>query len=216
MRELAQTRVLKFAAGAALASAILCLPRLVLWTNREHPVWYLDAVIFTGGFVLWAFVFAWHTKYTGRPVFTLNISARDLTIATGAGIGVAIAFRVFLDPLARQAIPQDYPLNLEEWLAMYLFTLSLSQLLVVFAPFAWLMRLSKSRTIAFALTVLFGLVVLAIKLRLVRPPISPLLFSALFVARLIVAALSLAIYLRGGVLLTWWLGFLIHLRSLPI
>ena len=72
MRDLIRPELIKPTAYAALATAILCLPRLLLWTNRVYPIWYLDAIIFTGGFVLWGFVFAWHSKYTGRPVFTLT------------------------------------------------------------------------------------------------------------------------------------------------
>src|SRR5262245_51574639 len=98
-----------------------------------------------GGFVLWGFVFAWHTKYSGRPVFTVHVSTRDVAIATLSGIGLSIALRMFVDPLARSAMPEDYPANVAEWLAMCLFMLSLNQLFVVFAPFAWLMRLSKNR-----------------------------------------------------------------------
>jgi hypothetical protein len=54
---------------AAAISALVCYPRLSLWANRVYPLWYLEAVLLLGGTVLWAFVFAWHTKYTGRPVF---------------------------------------------------------------------------------------------------------------------------------------------------
>ena len=214
MRDLIQPKLIKPIAYAALATTILCIPRLYTWSSRNNPIWYLAGVIFTGGFVLWGFVFAWHTKYAGRPVFTLSIKARDFAFATLAGISTAVALRLFIDPLARQATAEDYPASLEEWLAMCLFTLSLNQLILVFAPVAWLMRLFKSRTIAVTLTVLFGLVVLILKLQHVPTPITPSLFNMLIVARLIVGILSVEIYLRGGVVLTWWLGFLVQLHLL--
>jgi hypothetical protein len=76
------------------------------------------------------------------------------------------------------------------------------------------MRLFQNRVIAFVLTVLFGLLVLAIKVRLSPAPISPTLLIELVVARLVLGTLSLTIYLRGGVVLTWWWGFLIESRHL--
>jgi hypothetical protein len=215
VRDLTRPGVIKITVCAALATALLCLPRLSLWSNRGYPIWYLDGVIFIVGFVLWGFVFAWHTKYTGQPVFTLNISARGYAFVTLAGIGVAVALRLFLDPLAKQAMPEDYPVNLEQWLARCLFALSLDQLFLVFAPVAWLMRLFKSRKIAFVLTVLLGLVVLIFKIQHLHTPITPTLFSALFIARLIAGILSVGIYLRGGGLLTLWLRFVVELHFLP-
>jgi len=216
VRDLTHSKVLKPTVCATFTSALLCLPRLALWSNRRYPIWYLEAVIFAGGFVLWGFVFAWHRKYTGRPVFTLNLRAREVALVTVVGIGVALLLRALFDPFARQAIHEDYPLNLEEWVAMGLFTLALEQLFVLFAPYAWLMRLSKSPTVAFALTILVGLIVLALKLQFAHTPISPALLTALVIARITLGTLLLATYLRGGVLLTWWLGCLIHLHTLPV
>jgi hypothetical protein len=216
VRDLTRPGVIKTTVYAALATAILCLPRLSMWSNRGYPIWYLDGVIFAVGFVLWGFVFAWHTKYTEQPVFSRNISARAFVFATLAGIGVAFALRLFLDPLAKHATPEDYPVNLEQWLAMCLSALSFDQLFLVFAPVAWLMRLFKSRMIAFVLTVLLGLVVLTFKIQHAHTPITPTLFSALVIARLIAGILSVGIYLRGGGLLTLWLRFVVELHSLPV
>lgn len=215
MHDLIRPEHIKPTAYAALATAILCLPRLSLWTNRVHPIWYLGAMIFAVGFVLWGFVFAWHRKYTGRPVFTLNLKEGGFALATLTGLGVAITLRMFIDPIARRAMPEDFPVNLKQWLAAGLFTLSLSQLFLVFAPFAWLMRLFKRRTIAFALTVLFGLVVFVLKTRSATAPITPVVFGILLLTRFIMEMLVVGVYLRGGVLPTLWLGFLVHLHFLP-
>ena len=215
MRDLARPDVIKPTACAALVTAVLCLPRLVLWTHRTHPIWYLEATIFTGGFVLWGFVFAWHSKYTGRPVFTLDLKAGGFAIATVAGFVGAVLLRVFIDPLARRVMPEDFPADLNQWLAAGLFTLSLSQLLLVFAPFAWLMRLFKQQTIAFALTVLFGLFIFVLKTQRAPTPITPGLFAILLLTRLIMEILAVGVYLRGGVLPTVWLGLLVHLHYWP-
>ena len=58
MRNLAQPRVLKLAGIASLVTALACYPRLSLWLNSAAPIWYLEAVIFFCGIVLWGFVFA--------------------------------------------------------------------------------------------------------------------------------------------------------------
>src|SRR5689334_23331276 len=98
MRALAQPEVVRSAIIAACVSAALCLPRLLLWSTRKYPIWYLEAVLLLGGTVLWAFVFAWHTKYTQRPVVTLKIEWLPLAIATVAGVALATVMHFFFVP----------------------------------------------------------------------------------------------------------------------
>lgn len=214
MRRLAQPKVMKSAGIAALATVLLCFPRLFLWSGRLLPLWYLEAVLFCGGIVLWAFVFAWHTEYTSRPVFTLNIKPGLFAVATLAGICVAAVLHVFLDPSLRLRTPEDYPRNLEQWAALTLFHLAFIQLFLVFAPFAWLMRLLKNQRAATALTVLFGVFVLVLKTNSSPAPPPFLLFVSLLAIRIIIGLLSVLFYLRGGVLLVLWCGFLIQARHL--
>src|SRR5262249_44642856 len=159
-RRLAQPEVLKASAIASLLTALACVPRLLLWTDRNAPIWYLEAVLFLGGMVLWGFVFAWHTAYTQRPVFTLKVSPALLVLAPMAGIGAGVGPRFLLDPILRVRTPEAYPTNFEQWLAKTLFSLSFLQLFLVFAPFAWLMRLIRKPAVAAVLTVLLGVAVL--------------------------------------------------------
>lgn len=214
MRQLAQPRVLKLAGIASLVTALACYPRLSLWLNRAAPIWYLEAVIFFCGIVLWSFVFAWHVQYTHRPVFTLKIEPRLFIIATGAGIVVALAFHLFVDPSLRLKIPEDYPTDLEQWFALVLFSIALNQLILIFAPFAWLIRLFQNCWVATCLTVLFGAIVLAIKIRHSPAPIPSPLFATLLVGRVVMGGLAVSFYLRGGVFLIWWWTLLIEARHL--
>jgi hypothetical protein len=215
VRQLAQSEVLKSASIAALLTSLACYPRLSLWPDRHYPLWYLEALLFLGGMVLWAFVFGWHTKYTHRLVFTRKLEFRPFLAATVAGICLATGLRLFVDPPLRLEIPEDYPGSLDQWIAMTLFTLTFSQLFLVFAPFAWLVRLFHSRRIAIPLTVLFGVCVLMAKTRSAPMAIPPGLSLALVIVRVVAELLSLYFYLRGGVLLVWWWGFLLQARHLP-
>jgi hypothetical protein len=214
MRHLAQPRVLKLAGIASLVTALACYPRLPLWLNRSLPIWYLEAVIFFCGIVLWGFVFAWHTRYTHRPVFILKLEYAPFITVTLAGIAVATAFHLFLDPALRLKMPEDYPADLRQWLAMALFSLAFNQLFLVFAPFAWLVRLLQNRRAATVLTVLFGAFVLTIKCRYSTTPIPSLLFATLLAVKIGMGFLSVSFYLRGGVLLSWWWTFLLEARHL--
>jgi hypothetical protein len=214
VRSFAQPGVLRLAVTAALATALACYPRLSLWPGRPNPIWFLEAVIFLSATVLWGFVFAWHTQYTNRPVVTFKVESRPLAAATLVGLCAAIVLHVFVDPSLRLKIPEDYPADLEQWLAMTLFSLALSQLFLVFAPFAWLVRLFKNRWVATALTVLFGVVVLVMKARSSPTPIPPALLAALLVVRIVLGFLTVLFYLRGGVMLVWWCGFLVEARHL--
>src|SRR5438132_8695720 len=101
MRDLAEPRVLKAAASAAFVCALASYPRLALWPNRLYPLWYLEALLLLGGTILWGFVFAWHTKYTGRPVFTLKVPRFAFLLATFSGIGAALLLHFLFDPSLR-------------------------------------------------------------------------------------------------------------------
>ncbi len=214
MRNLAQPRVLRLAGIAALATTLACYPRLSFWLNRSVPIWYLEAVIFFCGTVLWGFVFAWHTHYTHRPVFALKVEPRLLVAVTLTGIVVAMMFHLFLDPALRLKTPADYPADLRQWLALVLFSLAFNQLFFVFAPFAWLIRLIKNRRVAVVLTVLFGAFVMTIKYQSATTPIPSLLFATLLAVRIGMGFLSVSFYVRGGVLLSWWWALLIEARHL--
>jgi hypothetical protein len=214
MRRLAQPKVVTHAAIAAAASAALTLPRMVLWDKRPFPVWYVEAIVFFGGFVLWAFVFAWHTEYTHRPVFTLKIKPSVLALATLAAIAGALGFHFLFDPSLRVINPQEYPVDFAHWIASTLFTLAFAQLLLVFAPFAWTMRLFRNENVAMGLTVAFTVAVWLLKVQSSPHPLPSLLFAELLIVRIVQSALGMWFYLRGGILLMWWMGFLVEARHL--
>ncbi len=216
MRNLAQPRVLKLAGIAALATTLACYPRLSFWLSRSLPIWYLEAIMFFCSIILWSFVFAWHTRYAHRPVFILKIEPRLFAIVTVAGIVVATGFHLFLDPSLRPKLPEDYPASPEQWFALVLFSLAFNQLFLVFAPFAWLIRLFQNRWAATCLTVLLSVIVMAIKIHSTPAPFPPPLFATLLAGRVVMSFLAVSFYLRGGVLLSWWWTLLIEARHLVL
>ena len=215
MRHLAQPRVLLLASAASLVTTLACHLRLAHWLTRSDPIWLLEGIIFFCGIVLWGFVFAWHTPYTERPVFALKIKPRLFLTVTLAGIVVATLFHLLLDPTLRSKMPEDYPADVKQWLALALFSLAFNQLFFVFAPFAWLIRLFRNVRVAIILTVLFGAVVLAVKIHSTLASLSPLLFAAFLAGRIVMGFLAVTFYWRGGVLLSWWWTLLIEARHLP-
>jgi hypothetical protein len=214
MRHLAQPRVLILAGITALATTLACHLRLAHWLNRSDPLWLLEPAIFLCSIVLWGFVFAWHTQYTHRPVFTLKVEPWLFIAVTAAGIAVATAYHLFLDPSLRLKTPEEYPADMKQWVAMALFSVAFNQLFFVFAPFAWLIRLFQNRRVATVLTVLFGAFVLTIKCLAATTPIPFLLFATLLAVRIGMGFLSVSFYLRGGVLLSWWWTLLVEARNL--
>lgn len=215
MQHLLQTRVLKTASIAGLASAAACYPRLALWAHRPAlPIWYLDAIILVCAVILWGFVFAWHLPYTHRPVFEANLEAIPVILATLTGVYAAEVNHLWVDPDLRAQFPEEYPPDLEHWFASLPFTLGLNQLLLVFAPFDWLMRLFKNRWLAVSLTAALGTGIAVLKIHSLASPVSPVLLASLLVARLATGLLVVAFYLRGGVFLVWWWTFLFESRHL--
>ena len=214
VRHLLQPRVLKWAGIAALASALACYPRLSFWLNRSAPIWYLEAAIFLCGVVLWAFVLAWHTQYTHRPVFVFKLEPGPFIAVTLIGISAAVVFHLLLDPSLRPQLPEEYPVGLKQWIAWLLFSLAFNQLFLLFAPFAWAMRLFQNRWVAASLTVLFGTFVQMLKTQSSPVPISPALLAMFMAGKIVMGFLAVWFYLRGGVLLIWWWTFLFEARNL--
>lgn len=214
MRHLLQPRVLQLAGVAALVSTLACYPRLSLWLNRPAPVWYLATLIFLCSMILWGFVFAWHTPYTGRPAFMLKLEPAPFITATLLGIVAAAVFHLWLDPPLRSIMPEEYPVDLKHWFAQVLFFLALNQLFLVFAAFDWLIRLCKNRWVATSLTAAFGACVLAMKIHSMSTPVPPSLLMALLAGRIVMVFLAVSFYLRGGVILVWWWTFLFESQHL--
>ena len=214
MRLLLQPRVLSSASLAAALTALACYPRFYFWQSRPAPFWYLETMIFLCSLILWGFVFAWHTKFSGRPVFIRKVEAKLFIGVTLLGIFAATVFHLWLDSKLRALMPKEYPADLEHWCAFVLFALAVSQLFQIFAPFAWLMRLFKNQLAATCLTAAFGAFVLAMKLQTLTTPLPEWLLMTLLVARITMGFLAVAIYLRGGVFLVWWWTFLFEARHL--
>ena len=214
MRALLQPKVLESALLASLVSAVLSYPRFCLAPQRHHPIWYLEAVQFLGGTVLWAFVFAWHTRYTGRPVFAFKVEPQVFGWATAAGLAAGALLYLGHDAAVRKVAPLDYPASEEQWVAMALFHLGFVQLFLIFAPFAWLMRLSQRRSAATVMTVLFGVAVLLFRSHLGKaPPPAGLLLASVMI-QLGSGFFSVFLFLRGGVLLVCWFSLLSQSRLL--
>jgi len=214
LRALAHPKTLRSAFLAAFFSALVSLPRIVLWTERPYPVWYLEAVLFLSGIVLWAFVFAWHTKYTSQPVFTFNLNARHFAEASCAGLVLAGLLLCFIDPISRLRTPEDYPSSVCQLIAMIFFSLGFAHLFTVFAPFAWLIRLFQSEKLAAAFTISFGVVLVFVKNHSSHVPLPPNLLLSLLVLTIASGLLSIYFFLRGGVLLVWWFALLLFSRHL--
>jgi hypothetical protein len=212
VRRLAQPQVVKSAIIAATLSAALCLPRMWLWDKL--PLWYSEATIFLGGFVLWAFVFAWHTEYTRRPVFTLKIKPFIFVLATLAGVLGAIGMHFLLDPTLRQINPEEYPGTWQLWLAATLFALAFTQLFLVFAPYAWAVRLFRNEYVAACITITFGVMVWLLKVQSSQHVLPAMLLIELLALRIVQAFFAVWFYQRGGILLVWWIGFLGEARHL--
>lgn len=214
MRRLAEPRVMKSAAVAAVITSLLCYPRFALWEARVLPIWYLLSMVFLGTFVLWAFVFAWHTEYSGRPLFTRDISPRLFMTATVLGLITATVLYFALDPILRQRAPEEFPGNVQEWIAFALFDLSFVALFLMFAPFAWVIRLVGKVKPAMVLTILIGLIVLVLKVESSPAATPASLLIGMMLGRVVMGVLALWFYLRGGLPLAWWWGLLLESRHL--
>jgi hypothetical protein len=127
---------------------------------------------------------------------------------------VAYLLHQFVDPAFRDSIPEDYPANLWQWAAMTLFSLGFTHLFMVFAPFDWSLRLTKSRWIAMLFSVIFGVFVVMAKMRSASTQIPASLFWVLLIARATTSTISVWFYSSYGAVLTCWWSFLLQIRHL--
>jgi hypothetical protein len=214
MRHLLQPQVLKLSVIAGLVSALAAYPRLGTWSNRSAPVWYLEATIFFCTVILWGFVFAWHTRYTGRPVFVFKVATKPFIVVTLLGILMGMVYHQWFDPSLRTVLPKEYPADVKSWFAFSLFTLAVNQLFLIFAAFAWFIRLTKNLKLTVSLTALLGAFVLALKIGTLPTSPSLSLLVALLLVRIAAGFLAVGIYLRGGVISVWWWTLLFQARLL--
>jgi len=214
MRRLAEPTVLKRAVAAAVLTAAACCPRFVAWQERGAPVWFLAISVFLCSIVLWSFVFAWHTTYTTRPVWISRPDPKLFIAVTVIGVIVAVVLHVFADPALRARAPGEFPPDLQRWFAWVLFALFFNQLFGVFAPFAFFIRLFRQPLAATVLTALFGVFLLTNKLSILPGPLSSSLIVMLIISRLIGVYFTVALYLRGGILLASWWTLLLEARLL--
>lgn len=212
MRSLAEPRVLLRASLAGALTALACYPRLAHWTRREDDVWFLVAVAAWAGFVMWAAVFAWHERHGGGEVFPKQIPVRLWLAALALGASGAVVSFFWGDPLLRRLAPTDFPHNASAWLEHLLFNLALEQLFLCFAPIAFFVRLLPGVKPAAAATVVFSLLVFGLKLRGVAHDLAPALVLGLVGFRALHSAVTVWLYLRGGVWLTWLFALMLQAR----
>src|SRR5207247_4066643 len=100
------------------------------------------------------------------------------------------------------------------WRAMTLFNLAFDQLFLCFAPFAFFVRLLHNQKAAAGLTVLFGVMLLCLRIKSLAPLVSAFFIAELFVWRTAAGFLTVYFYLKGGAPLVWWWVLLLQLRHL--
>ena len=214
MRSLLQPSVIKVSALAAAVTGLLCLPRLLLWTARPLPLWYLVAALVLTAFVMWSFVIGWHEKYSRRKPFQFSRSPVCWALATTLGLAGAWYLNRFVDPLLRLRSPEDFPADATAWLAMTLFSLSFTGLFLVLSPLDFFLRLTRRRAVAVTLLAAFNLFFLYLKLTAPDAPEPPFALMTVIGLRMISVLLSACFYLEGGVWVFWWWSLLLQSRHL--
>lgn len=212
MRSFTEPIVLLRAAIAAALTALACYPRLAHWGQRADAVWFYEAVIGWSAFVMWAAVFAWQERHGRVEVFPKAVPQKLWLITLALGVsGAAISFH-FGDPALRQLVPTDFPSNPGQWLDHVLFNLALEQPFLCFAPFAFLVRLLPSAKAAAIGVLLFGLLVFALKLQSLKTALAWDVALVMVLFRAIHSAVTVWLYLRGGVWLVWLFALLLQCR----
>lgn len=217
MRDVLRPGALKNAGLAATATAFACYSRLALWGDRPERLGVLLTLLFTAAFVFWAAVFAWHSKYSGRKILSLEWEPVLWSCVIVCGLAGSAILYFFVDPTLRPLAPELYPDSARGLLGMTLFTAAFTQLFVCFAPMAFFLRLTGSTERSVILTVFLGMVLVFIKMTSLQAPW--LFIAGLMAFRALSGYLAATFYLRGGVLAVWVWTVLLearHLAGFPI
>lgn len=158
-------------------------------------------------FVLWSFVFGWYPLRTGRPVVNDRFTSSDWVLTVVLGVGGAAAVAFIVDPQLRLLNPKDYPESIHAWTAGALFSITLSQLFLCYAPMAFFLRLLKIPALAILLTVLLGQFLLGLQLEAAALELDLPFKFTLFALRAAIGWAAATVFLRGGVVMgtTWCL-----------
>lgn len=214
MRDLAQTPVVAKAAGAAALTAAACYPRLALWFERPRDLGFLETALVGSAFFLWAAVFAWHERYSGRPVADVPFRPSRWAAGTLLGLGGAAFMVLVLDPVLRPLTPEVYPTTGQAWAAQAFFTVAFVPLCVCFAPLAFALRLLPTPANALVAAVVWALAVTVLKFFGLPQAVPPLTAVAVLAARGVAASVCLWLYWEGGLALALWWTLLLELRHL--
>jgi hypothetical protein len=214
MRHLGRSEVLRAAGIATLLTGSACYPRLSIWDRLEGHVFANLLVLMWCIFVLWAFVFAWHKEYFGQAPIRQDLPVRFWASIGAAGFGAAVLLRLALDPWLRGVAPWNYPESGMEWTAVVLFAVFFGALFLIFAPFAFYIRLTRNARVSSVATVLGATAVMLLRYLATaddRSVSTAALLAVVFAGQ---ATVSLTLYLRGGALAVWLFMFLVETRHL--
>ena len=198
---------MRSAAVAAGITGLACYPRIWLWTDRPNALWFMVTLLILTSFVLWSFVFAWYPPRMGRPVLNLEPTRQDWLLTCLLGLTAAVILTLLVDPKLRPLNPTDYPESFPAWTASVLFSMTLSQLFLCYAPVALFLRLFGHPTVAILMTVLLGEFLLGLQLNAASFQVDLPFTVTLFTLRAVLGWAAAYLFLRGGLVLgtTWCL-----------
>lgn len=215
MHSLTAPATMRRAGLAALATTLVCLPKLASWSQALYPAWFSALTVALTSAVMWAFVFAWEEARLNRAPLALPRGATLWVAATGFGLAIAAYRGLALDPILVARGLGERPATVGAWAAAALFQLAFLQLFLLFAPVALCARLFRDRRVAIGAVVALGLY---INWRLLdRQPdaVTTALAAQILLGRAATDACAVWFYQRGGVFIGWWIGLLVYLRHLP-
>jgi hypothetical protein len=203
--------------AAAIAAAVTGLagyPRLWLWTDRTHALWFMVTLLVLTSFVLWTFVFGWYRPGTGQSAWRLPLSFWQWFVTVLAGMLGAVLIALALDPRLRTLHPDDYPHTLAAWLPAVLFTVVFGQLFTCYAPLCLFLRLFRNPAVAVFLTVIFGQFLLGLQLKAASVQADLEFAMWLHLCRALLGCAGAMIFLRGGLVAGTVWALLLEVRLL--
>ena len=214
LRRLSNRQVMKQSVVAALGVGLFCLPRIVFWEDRPDFWLLMWGILVWCLFFLWLFVFAWHELYGENRIFQWKVAPKILLPVVAISLVWSLILATCCDPVLRELNPKEYPDSELDTVVRTFFTVSLESLFLLFAPFAILLRLSKSVKAAYCLTLVLALLTAGMKMNSLANQLPLPWMGALFGIRLVGSGLLLWLYVKKGAPIVWLASLIIGLRHL--
>ncbi len=154
MRNLMRKTTLFYAVPTGVLIAITCLPYLYSKTDDAQLLQLRIAFLFPLAILVAQVAVAWRASDSGTDVYYTAALKKSWPLLLALGIGMSVFSFIVVDPLLKTIRPDFFPQSLSAWAESLPWKALLQPLLLIIAPYAFALRLTRREWAGFVLALL--------------------------------------------------------------